>query len=353
MEETVAIKKRPFISLRARILLGLILLFVVIFVGAFFWFYKLSINNALDQLKQVHKGLIEAVLADYPVEGFTQLKTMDAKAMTLDKLGYPDDPLYKADADWLYKAYLIKRRAYLYTFYIEQQNVVYMTTMAGPKGSKNGVKFKQTADVTPNHIPCQDGLFYRNNYQVYRDEFGAWLSACAPIKNGSGQLVGVLGSDFKNVYVADMETNISKGIVVAGGVSLIIVILAIYVITTAITRPIMVMKQATTLVAAGNYDINLNPVLNRKLADEISVMAQAFDGMVQEVKNREESLRKQVAALTIAIDDAMRKAQLSEIVETEFFRGLKDRSSELRRRKQTGLKPGHGEVTPGSKLAES
>jgi len=261
--------------------------------------------------------------------------------------------LYKADADRLYKAYLIKRRAYLYTFYIQGDKVVYLTTMAGPKGSKNGVKFKQTADVTPNHIPCQYGLFYRNNYQVYRDEFGAWLSACAPIKDATGQVVGVLGSDFKNVYVADMETQISKGIIVAGGVSLIIIILAIYVITRAITRPIMVMKQATTSVAAGNYDINLGPVLNRKLADEITVMAQAFEGMVLEVKNREESLKKQVAALTIAIDEAKRKAQLNEIVDSDFFRGLKERSTKLRQRRATGKSPDQDDETPGSVPAKS
>jgi GAF domain-containing protein len=65
--------------------------------------------------------------------------------------------------------------------------------------------------------------------------------------------------------------------------------------------------------------------------DELSALGQAFGRMAQQVIQREETLKQQVATLTIQIDAAKRARQVAEITETDYFRQLRAKAQELRR----------------------
>ncbi|GGJ52039.1 ECF transporter S component [Deinococcus roseus] len=69
--------------------------------------------------------------------------------------------------------------------------------------------------------------------------------------------------------------------------------------------------------------------------DEIAELAQTFGTMALEVIAREQNLRKQVEDLKIEIDEAKRQKQVSDIVDTDFFRDLKSKASQLRSRQST------------------
>ena len=64
--------------------------------------------------------------------------------------------------------------------------------------------------------------------------------------------------------------------------------------------------------------------------DELSHLGQAFGRMAQQVIQREEDLRREVATLTIQIDAAKQARQVAEITETDYFRHLKAKAKELR-----------------------
>ena len=64
--------------------------------------------------------------------------------------------------------------------------------------------------------------------------------------------------------------------------------------------------------------------------DELSRLGQAFGRMAQQVIQREESLRREVEALTIQIDTAKQARQVAEITETDYFQQLKTKAKELR-----------------------
>ena len=68
--------------------------------------------------------------------------------------------------------------------------------------------------------------------------------------------------------------------------------------------------------------------------DELSHLGQAFGRMAQQVIQREENLRREVAALTIQIDAAKQARQVAEITETDYFQHLKTKAKELRRAKK-------------------
>ena len=52
--------------------------------------------------------------------------------------------------------------------------------------------------------------------------------------------------------------------------------------------------------------------------------------MAEEVRAREERLRREVQELRIEIDHARQAQRVAEITDTDFFRDLRSRASELR-----------------------
>jgi GAF domain-containing protein len=70
------------------------------------------------------------------------------------------------------------------------------------------------------------------------------------------------------------------------------------------------------------------------LLDSIASFASIAIGNARQVAAREALLRRQVESLRIEVDELKKEQQVDEIVETEFFQGLRERASQLRRRTQ-------------------
>lgn len=75
----------------------------------------------------------------------------------------------------------------------------------------------------------------------------------------------------------------------------------------------------------------------RKRDDAIGRLARVFVQMAEQVKRRQDQLQREVQQLRVQIDQSTRSAQVREITETDFFRGLRDKAQVLaeRRRRET------------------
>lgn len=80
--------------------------------------------------------------------------------------------------------------------------------------------------------------------------------------------------------------------------------------------------------------------------DALGQLARTFVRMALEVRAREDRLRREVTELRIVIDRAREERQVAEITETDYFRSLRDRASDLRR--TVGMAPVAGGPTPAS-----
>ena len=65
-------------------------------------------------------------------------------------------------------------------------------------------------------------------------------------------------------------------------------------------------------------------------SDALGLLARTFVGMAEEVRARENALRRQVRELTIEIDQARQAAKVAEITDSDYFRSLRGRAAELR-----------------------
>ena len=86
---------------------------------------------------------------------------------------------------------------------------------------------------------------------------------------------------------------------------------------------------AATAVESGTFDPeSLDSVAARD--DALGRLARVFRRMAREVAAREQALKQEVRQLRIEIDAGRAATQVAEITETDYFRDLERRASELR-----------------------
>lgn len=86
---------------------------------------------------------------------------------------------------------------------------------------------------------------------------------------------------------------------------------------------------AAAAVEEGTFQSSmLNSVVARD--DQLGQLARVFQRMVAQVKQREETLKRQVEELKIEIDQSRRVQQVSQITQTEYFQDLKRKAKQIR-----------------------
>jgi hypothetical protein len=85
-------------------------------------------------------------------------------------------------------------------------------------------------------------------------------------------------------------------------------------------------------IAEGNYQTR-GVVDADKFKDQtLSALAGEFARMAAEVKEREETLRREVAQLRIEIDQTKRKQDSERIMGSDYYKSLKERAGIMRKR---------------------
>jgi methyl-accepting chemotaxis protein len=336
-------KRTPYVSLRVKLLVGFSLLFSAVYVGAFYWFYQFSTNAALDFIKSELTDTANGAVEGLDADAFAGL-VRDAQP---NAAGRTDDPRYQQILSWLSTAHNLDPRAYPYTY-------VPGPDQGGQRTNYFVVDYLQVADPSRaagfkeqyflNSGFSRDGLTemaYR--LEPYTDQWGQWVSAYAPIKDSSGQVVGGLGVDFKADYVYRIQRAILDNVGIAFVATYSVLLVLIFLVSRALTRPIVALTIAAKRIGEGDYAQDLSLLQGRWSRDEIVEMSEVFDIMVAKVSAREEMLARKVEALTIQIDQAQRHREVTEIVETDFFKELQSKARQMRDRHSAAYR---SEISP-------
>ncbi|EFO79965.1 histidine kinase [Oscillochloris trichoides DG-6] len=118
------------------------------------------------------------------------------------------------------------------------------------------------------------------------------------------------------------------------GTAVVVVIVAV-VLTRSISAPVQRLGEAAQALERGEMaEEILNELQQRHLRDEVSDLAAVFKVMAEQVIQRERSLKQQIAALNIQIDDQKKRQQVESITETDYFQSLRASAGQMRRRHQ-------------------
>jgi methyl-accepting chemotaxis protein len=169
--------------------------------------------------------------------------------------------------------------------------------------------------------------------EPYEDQWGTWISGYRALHNGDGEVVGVLGTDFRAEYLFQVRQQVLDAALPAFVITYVVVFATVYVFSTFLTRPITRLRHIAVHIGEGDYNIDLSKMTRAFLQDEINKFAQVFEMMVGKVRVREETLKKKVEELRIEIDTVKQQAHVSEIVDTDFFRDLQAKARQVRGRK--------------------
>ncbi len=121
-----------------------------------------------------------------------------------------------------------------------------------------------------------------------------------------------------------------------GSIGIVMVLISLgiaFLLIQYLLRPIRSLIQAARHLKEGRFDlINLQALTQRH--DELGKLAQVFDEAADQVRQREERLKQVIEQLRIDINRDQETRQVEEITETDYFRSLRQRSLELRSRKE-------------------
>jgi HAMP domain-containing protein len=132
----------------------------------------------------------------------------------------------------------------------------------------------------------------------------------------------------------------SRSFLIAMGVSGGVFVVAIFLINLLLRRYVV---QPVSLVGRLARKIKNDEMEEQDLrapglvavsrrADELGALAQVFRDMAHEVLLRTQTLKHEVSALRISVDERKREQDLGEIVESDFFKGLQAKARLIRKR---------------------
>lgn len=318
------------VSLRIKLLVGFTLLFAAVYAVTFYWFYNFSTITAKSRIENDLLETLNGAIQGIDGDAFAKM----VQEAQVDDSGLPsNDPLYQKHMAWMDTIHKLEPRANPYTYVpgsVSNEVLFVGDFLRISQPDRSTVWLEPYPDV----IDMPEGFkrqFFKD--EIYTDEWGSWISGYGPIKNANGEVVGGLGIDFEAAYVYQVQKNIRDSMLLAFIITYSVLFILVYFVSQFFTRSIVHLTRAAERIGEGDYDQDLTGLTKGFLRDEINSLAEVFTVMVSKVYKRELTLRSQVEQLKIEIDEAKRQSQVSEIVDTDFFRDLQSKASELRLRR--------------------
>ena len=359
--------KRPsiYFSLRWKLLIGFTLIFSVVFAIAFYWFYTFASTQALTRIQQdlldtldgASQGVSGDVLLELVKEGqpneqgevwltvanAEEEETPDAPTLReaaeanfgeSTATGFSDDPRYQQLMDELQAIHNIEPRAWPYIFVKAEgeRHITYIADLWARYDPSKASPFMFTRASRRSYNGLNEltrRLDDEENFTTYTDPFGQWISAYQPIKNMEG--VAAIGIDFEADYVYQVQDAIRNKVAVAFTVAYLALFVLVFLVSGALTEPIVKLTLAADAVGEDDYSQDFSALKSTgRFSDEIGKLGEVFAIMADKVRQREQSLKRQVEALKIEIDETKRKKQVSEIADSDFFRELQAKARDMR-----------------------
>ncbi len=326
-----------YLSIRLKILMSFMVLFVAILTATYFWFFTFSVQRAISRVTEDLDVLLTGALARVDGDAFIEL----AREAEVNDEGYSDDPRYWDHANVLGAVARLDPRSGLYTFIAgdREEELIFIGSSGAVAETPFGALFRESCyqdpecgDLTPNLEAIRTGELIHDT-QIYEDRWGSWISGYAPIRNSQNQVVGALGVDFRADYVIQIRRSLETTFLIAFISTLAACGVVVFILARRMTEQVRRLTAFAARIGEGDYDLDLTPLRRANFPDEITTMANVFDIMIEKVAQREQRLKQQVADLQIQIDHARRDEQVREIVDNDFFQALQSKAATMRARR--------------------
>jgi len=187
----------------------------------------------------------------------------------------------------------------VFTMRKDDQGIYYVVD-AGDKGETNIATFgERYTDATATLVDNFDALETATaEPNIENGQNGSFLSAYAPIRAQNGERVGVIGVDILANTIVQKQRQILLQSVLIFFIALGLGIFFGYLTGNALTEPIVNLTQRISAFASGEFIERID--IDTK--DEISDLAETFNGMAGEIQGLISGLEQRVAQRTADVE---------------------------------------------------
>ena len=285
--------KRKPLSLRSKLILGFAVLSAFVsFITARGMYTNLQ-GQVINEFKSRALGVIKIAALQQNGDEFIQISS--AQDPLYEKFRLQNLKIRKSDPSIVY----------VFTMRKDAQGI-YFVVDAGEKDETNIAAFGErytdaTSTLKDNFDSMTDAVVEPD---IYTDQYGSFLSAYAPIFTDAGEKVGVIGVDILADTINQKRSQILIQSVTIFFIALGLGIFFGYVTGNALTEPIIRLTQSAKAFASGD----LSQRIELDTRDEISDLAESFNGMAGEIQGLISGLEKRVEERTA--DLAVRSQEL-------------------------------------------
>lgn len=257
-------------------------------------------SNGLYTYKSV-ADTVESTISEYTVSVADRITDSFDKETYADFLADPqEDERYWKLRNWLNEWREKNGALYVYTLAVNGDQLQIMID-GQPKGSDVVSEIGQpTSSVTIDDVaPVREGG--TNTMPIVHDEqYGDYLSAFVPIRDSSGQVIGILGVDTGADRVNEIRSRVLKEkLPLMAGVTALLILLAavvVFFVSRSISKPILEIAEQTRKVGAGDLSVEV-PVRSH---DEIGELAQHFNLMIGNLRELLQDVNRTTGELASA-----------------------------------------------------
>lgn len=286
--------KKRFNSLMFKIIILCAGLVLVSSLTIHFFAYQAAKNSIEYTLGQMALNITRSVDNTVDADQFTELVTTKDMNHT-----------YYTEL----KQELIKMRTntglkFLYTM-SKTDDGAYIYVVDGTEAGEKGESLLGDVerDMSDAMKACFEG---KETYEFTNsDEWGELISGYVPIKNASGEVIGMMGADFDANYMVDKLSDANMKIFMAAGVAFVLSILLAVIVSYLIIRSLKDLQSKIRLIKDGDLTV---PV-GTKRSDEIGSLSRAFQvmvgnmsSMITNIRDHSETVLREVDSLNSSVD---------------------------------------------------
>lgn len=256
------------ISIRIKILLPISVLLII-----------MCVLMGLNAYNRVKSGMVSMGVEEAEMAVKIAVSSIDGDILQTMHKGSDDSPEYLDTLQALRQTQETCGIAFLYTLYEENGKVYFgVDTDSSASHKKPGELFEESYEELKSVF---EGEAYVQDYIDNTDD-GSLISAYMPIKNSSGQVVGVLGCDYDAAYVEERIVGARNSILQLSFICLILALVLLSLIVTGIMKGLRTVNYK--LYELVNHEGDLTQKLQIKSGDELELIADNINALLEYIR---------------------------------------------------------------------
>jgi GAF domain-containing protein len=308
----VPIQPKRRVSLQTRVSLAIVILAVLVSTLTLTVVYFNFRSQLRDSLRQRLVSIVALAALQQDGDAFQNIQSSEDPEYV--RVWAQNTAILNADSDLVF----------LYTMRFDDEGLYFVVDAGDPSGSgfsPYGTRnFEPGTVLLANYRTMQEPI---SENTFYKDEYGRFLSAYAPIRDHLGHVTGIIAADITaNKIIASERRLLFISIGIFATIIPIIALLGLW-LGSNLAGPIQALNMAATRIAQG--ELKYRPVITTRriansLVPEIKMLNQSFFSMADQQRDLIENLEERVATRTTDLSLAseqikIRATQLQTIAE--------------------------------------